>query len=124
MLAKRPGLLNERGDRSRAAKYFDPPARAAYVSDTLSPTRRPSGGRDGGFTVRWSIAILVSAAIAISYLDRQTLPWAIGAINADIPISNQLKAALDTAFLVTYGLMYLGGGRLMFRGGLRQLELK
>jgi ACS family hexuronate transporter-like MFS transporter len=69
--------------------------------------------------VRWSIAVLVSTAIAISYLDRQTLPWAIGAINADIPISNQLKAALDTAFLVTYGLMYLGGGRLIDRLGTR-----
>ena len=69
---------------------------------------------------RWSIAILVSAAIAISYLDRQTLPWAINAIKADIPISNQLKAALDTAFLITYGLMYLGGGRLMDRLGTRR----
>lgn len=70
--------------------------------------------------MRWSIAILVSAAIAISYLDRQTLPWAIGAISADIPISNQLKAALDTAFLLTYGLMYLGGGRLIDRLGPRR----
>ena len=59
---------------------------------------------------RWRIAILVSAAIAISYLDRQTLPVAIGAIREDIPISNQVKAFLDSAFLVTYGLMYLGGG--------------
>lgn len=63
--------------------------------------------------LRWRIAILVSAAIAISYLDRQTLPVAIGAIREDIPISNQVKAFLDSAFLVTYGLMYLGGGRLM-----------
>jgi ACS family hexuronate transporter-like MFS transporter len=69
---------------------------------------------------RWSIAVLVSAAIAISYLDRQTLPWAISAIQADIPISNQLKAALDTAFLLTYGLMYLGGGRLLDRLGTRR----
>ena len=62
---------------------------------------------------RWRIAVLVSAAIAISYLDRQTLPWAITAIQKDIPISNQVKAFLDSAFLVTYGLMYLGGGRLV-----------
>jgi MFS transporter, ACS family, hexuronate transporter len=62
--------------------------------------------------VRWRIAILVSAAIAISYLDRQTLPWAISAISHDIPISNEIKASLDSAFLITYGLMYLGGGRL------------
>jgi ACS family hexuronate transporter-like MFS transporter len=63
--------------------------------------------------LRWRIAILISAAIAISYLDRQTLPVAIGAIREDIPVSNQVKAFLDSAFLVTYGLMYLGGGRLM-----------
>ncbi|HXN36302.1 MAG TPA: MFS transporter [Opitutaceae bacterium] len=63
--------------------------------------------------LRWRIAVLVSIAIAISYLDRQTLPWAISAISRDIPISNEVKAFLDSAFLVTYGLMYLGGGRLI-----------
>src|SRR6476660_1189031 len=70
--------------------------------------------------LRWRIAILVSAAIAISYLDRQTLPVAIGAIRQDIPISNQIKAVLDSAFLVTYGLMYLGGGRLIDAVGTRR----
>ena len=69
---------------------------------------------------RWSVALLVSAAIAISYLDRQTLPWAIKAIQADIPISYQVKAALDSAFLVTYGLMYFGGGWLVDRLGTRR----
>ena len=63
--------------------------------------------------LRWRIAILVSVAIAISYLDRQTLPWALSSISHDIPVSNQVKAFLDSAFLVTYGLMYLGGGRLL-----------
>src|SRR3954462_11842329 len=63
--------------------------------------------------LRWRIAILISAAIAISYLDRQTLPVAIGEIRKDIPISNSVKAFLDSAFLLTYGLMYVGGGRLM-----------
>ena len=63
--------------------------------------------------LRWRLAVLVSAAIAISYLDRQTLPWAISAIGKDIPISNQVKAFLDSSFLLTYGLMYIGGGRLL-----------
>jgi ACS family hexuronate transporter-like MFS transporter len=63
--------------------------------------------------IRWRIAILVSAAITISYLDRQTLPVAIGEISKEIPITNQIKAFLDSAFLLTYGLMYVGGGRLM-----------
>ncbi|MEO7099246.1 MAG: MFS transporter [Luteolibacter sp.] len=68
----------------------------------------------------WKIAFLVSVAIAISYLDRQTLPWAIKAIQADIPFSNQIKAGLDSAFLVTYGLMYVGGGMLLDRMGTRR----
>jgi ACS family hexuronate transporter-like MFS transporter len=72
-----------------------------------------SAESDNRSTLRWSIAFLVSAAIAISYLDRQTLPWAIKAIQADIPFSNQIKAGLDSAFLATYGLMYLGGGLLL-----------
>ena len=63
--------------------------------------------------IRWRIAVLVSAAITISYLDRQTLPVAIGEISKDIPITNQTKAFLDSAFLLAYGLMYVGGGRLM-----------
>lgn len=64
--------------------------------------------------------MLISAAIAISYLDRQTLPVAIGEIRKDIPISNQVKAFLDSAFLLTYGLMYVGGGRLMDLVGTRR----
>jgi MFS transporter, ACS family, hexuronate transporter len=70
--------------------------------------------------LRWRIAILIAAAIAISYLDRQTLPVAIGTIGKDIPISNQVKAFLDSAFLITYGLMYLGGGRLIDLLGTRR----
>lgn len=68
----------------------------------------------------WSIALILSAAIAISYLDRQTLPWAIKNIQADIAITNQMKAALDSAFLATYGLMYLGGGWLLDRIGTKR----
>jgi ACS family hexuronate transporter-like MFS transporter len=62
---------------------------------------------------RWQIAVLVSAAIAISYLDRQTLPVAIKAVQKDIPISNEHFSLLNTAFLVTYGLMYAVGGKLL-----------
>jgi ACS family hexuronate transporter-like MFS transporter len=69
---------------------------------------------------RWGIAVTIAMAIAISYLDRQTLPWAIKNIQADIPIGNQTKAFLDSAFLATYGLMYLGGGWLLDRIGTRR----
>src|SRR4051812_30395124 len=70
--------------------------------------------------LRWKIAFIVSLGIAISYLDRQTLPVAIGAIRAEIPISNSVKAFLDSAFLLTYGLMYVGGGRLIDALGTRR----
>ncbi len=69
--------------------------------------------------LRWRIAVMVSTAIAISYLDRQTLPVAIKAIQQDIPISNERFSLLNTAFLVAYGLMYAGGGRLLDRLGTR-----
>jgi ACS family hexuronate transporter-like MFS transporter len=62
--------------------------------------------------LRWRVAILVSVAIAISYLDRQTLPVAIKAIERDIPLSNSQFSSLQSAFLVAYALMYAGGGRL------------
>jgi ACS family hexuronate transporter-like MFS transporter len=78
----------------------------------MSATRRP--------LFAWGIALLIALAIAISYLDRQTLPWAIKAVQADIPFSNQTKAALDSAFLLAYGLMYLGGGWLLDRLGTRR----
>ena len=63
--------------------------------------------------LRWRIAALVSAAIAISYLDRQTLPVAIKAIGRDIPLSNQQFSYLQSAFLLAYAFMYAGGGKLI-----------
>jgi ACS family hexuronate transporter-like MFS transporter len=62
--------------------------------------------------VRWRIAVLVSVAIAISYLDRQTLPVAIKAIEREIPVTNQQFSLLQTAFLITYAYMYAAGGRM------------
>jgi len=75
----------------------------------LASAPRPAPGP----TLRWRIAVLVSAAIAISYLDRQTLPVAIKAIERDIPVSNQQFSLLQTAFLITYAFMYAAGGRLL-----------
>jgi ACS family hexuronate transporter-like MFS transporter len=63
--------------------------------------------------LRWRIAILVSAAIAISYLDRQTLPVAVKAISIDIPLTNQQFSGLQSAFLFAYAFMYAGGGKLV-----------
>jgi ACS family hexuronate transporter-like MFS transporter len=61
----------------------------------------------------------VSVAIAISYLDRQTLPVAVKAIGKDIPLSNERFSALQSAFLVAYAFMYAGGGKLVDALGTR-----
>lgn len=63
------------------------------------------------------MALLVSVAIVLSYLDRQTLPWTLSHIKVQYPFSDQTKATFDSAFLVAYGLMYLGGGWLLDRLG-------
>lgn len=68
---------------------------------------------------RWYFVALVTAAIAISYFDRQTLPVAIKAIQRTIPISNQQFSYLQFAFYLAYGAMYVGGGRLLDRLGTR-----
>src|SRR5215469_15489178 len=70
--------------------------------------------------LRWRIAILVSAAIAISYLDRQTLAVAVKAIAQDIPLSNERFALLQSLFLFSYAFMYAGGGKLADRLGTRR----
>jgi len=62
---------------------------------------------------RWQIALLVCAAITVSYFDRQTLPVAVRHIASDIPIPDEKYAHLGTFFLITYGLMYIVGGKLI-----------
>jgi len=69
---------------------------------------------------RWRLALLVSVAIAISYLDRQSLPVAVAAIQRDIPLTNLQFGALASIFLLAYALMYAGGGALIDRLGTRR----
>ena len=71
-------------------------------------------------TTRWRIALLVCAAIAISYLDRQSLPVAIAAIQRDIPLTNTQFGLLNSTFLLAYALAYAGGGVLVDRLGTRR----
>src|SRR3954451_5268193 len=68
---------------------------------------------------RWGIATLITAAVAISYFDRQTLPVAIQAIQREIPISNTQFSQLQAAFLTAYAIMYAGGGKLVDLMGTR-----
>jgi len=69
---------------------------------------------------RWRVAVLVSAAIAISYLDRQTLPVAVKAIAKDIPLTNEQFSTLQSTFLLSYAFMYAGGGKLTDALGTRR----
>ena len=82
--------------------------------------RRRNGLEKEQANLRWRVAVLVSAAIAISYLDRQTLPVAVLAISRDIPLSNAQFSALQSAFLFAYALMYAGGGKLVDSVGTRR----
>lgn len=70
--------------------------------------------------LRWRIAFLIGVAIAISYLDRQTVSVAIAAIQRDIPVSNAQFSTLQALFLVAYAAMYVGGGRLLDALGTRR----
>lgn len=70
--------------------------------------------------LRWRIAFLIGVAIAISYLDRQTVSVAIAAIQRDIPISNAQFSTLQALFLIAYAAMYVGGGRLLDALGTRR----
>ncbi len=67
----------------------------------------------------WYFVGLVTAAVAISYFDRQTLPVAVEAIQRNIPISNPQFASLQAAFLVMYALFYVVGGKLLDSVGTR-----
>lgn len=71
-------------------------------------------------TLRWRVALLVCVAIAISYLDRQSLPVAVAAIQRDIPLTNTQFGMLNSAFLLAYALAYAGGGALVDRLGTRR----
>jgi ACS family hexuronate transporter-like MFS transporter len=74
---------------------------------------RSGGEWRGGLELRWYFVLMVTAAIAISYFDRQTLPVAITSIQRNIPISDQQFSYLQTAFLLAYAATYVIGGRLL-----------
>lgn len=62
---------------------------------------------------RWWIAVLLAAATALNYLDRQSFPIAVDSISESIPISDQQFGYFQSLFLIGYGLMYAVGGRIM-----------
>ena len=62
--------------------------------------------------MQWYFVALVTAAIAISYFDRQTLPVAIS-VQRTIPLNDQQFSWLQFAFLIPYALLYAAGGRML-----------
>jgi MFS transporter, ACS family, hexuronate transporter len=69
---------------------------------------------------QWYFVAVVTAAIAISYFDRQTLPVAISAIERAIPLSDQQFSWLQFAFLIPYAVLYAAGGRMLDIVGTRR----
>jgi MFS transporter, ACS family, hexuronate transporter len=76
--------------------------------------------RFGSIDMKWYFVALVTAAIAISYFDRQTLPVAISAIQRTIPLSDQQFSWLQFAFLIPYAALYAAGGRILDIVGTRR----
>ncbi len=70
--------------------------------------------------MQWYFVALVTAAIAISYFDRQTLPVAISAIQRTILLNDQQFSWLQFAFLIPYALLYAAGGRMLDIVGTRR----
>lgn len=69
--------------------------------------------------IRWWIAGFLATATALNYLDRQSLPVVIGEVQKHIPVSNKQFAQLQFLFLLAYGLMNAGGGKLLDKLGTR-----
>ena len=78
------------------------------MATPLREARQPV--QSGTIEARWYFVVLVTAAIAISYFDRQTLPVAISAIERTIPLSDQQFSWLQFAFLIPYAVMYVAAG--------------
>lgn len=94
--------------------------RGRFAGRSMRDWERVGGVGRGGLELRWYFVLMVTAAIAISYFDRQTLPVAIAAIERTIPISDQQFSYLQSAFLLAYAVMYIVGGRLLDRLGTRR----
>jgi MFS transporter, ACS family, hexuronate transporter len=62
--------------------------------------------------LRWWIAGLLACAAALSYLDRQSFPVASIEIQKHIAVSDQQYSVLQMLFLLSYSVMYAGGGKI------------
>lgn len=69
--------------------------------------------------LRWWLCGLLLAATSLSFLDRQVLSVLAPVITKALAMANLDYANVTTAFLVSYALMFLLGGRLMDLVGTR-----
>lgn len=69
--------------------------------------------------IRWIIAGLLLVATALSFLDRQVLSVAILKIKTEFNISDVEYGWINTAFLISYALMFSVGGWLIDKFGTR-----
>lgn len=70
--------------------------------------------------IYWVIVFMVFIATALSFLDRQVLSVSIIKIKEDFPISDTAYGFINTAFLVSYAIMFTLGGILIDRFGSRK----
>lgn len=77
----------------------------------------PNPGLSG---LRWYIAGVLCLATALNYLDRQALSVLAVTIKTELGISTIGYSRIQTAFLVSYTVMYLVGGRLVDLLGTRR----
>jgi ACS family hexuronate transporter-like MFS transporter len=69
--------------------------------------------------LRWQIAFLLSAAIGLCYLYKQSLPVIVPELQKSIPISDSQYSQLQFVFLLAYGVMSAIGGGLLDMVGTR-----
>lgn len=69
--------------------------------------------------LRWHVAVVLTIATALNYLDRMTLPVVISQLQDKFSITEAEFGALNSLFLLAYAVMYAVGGRLADRFGTR-----
>jgi MFS transporter, ACS family, hexuronate transporter len=84
-----------------------------FDTPVTSPKSTAPRTTPGLKNLRWWIAGLLALATALNYLDRQSFPVVVVEIKKEIPISNEQYGRLTFLFLLAYGIMYAGGGRIM-----------
>lgn len=70
--------------------------------------------------MRWKIAILLSVAAGLNYMDRNTLAILAGTIEKELHFSDIDYANITAAFVLSYTVMYAIGGRIVDRIGTKR----